>query len=604
MSKALGWTAILIGLGMVAVAGLAYQLGMDNDPGWGRGRVMLLALGLACLTGGGLLWQWRRVAPLAARMDQRLSAEYQRLAHSQPAGWMQQMTRLPLLATRERQARLAAVLAGGFVLLGLVWYFSAGWMTRFFPYPHTYYDRQAQAFLRGQLHLPDEPDARLLQLDNPYDFASREGIPLLWDVSFYQGRFYLYWGATPALLLALVKMVIRRVIEDQALVIAFSLGIGWLLVWTGYRLWRQADRRISPAYLLFVLPAIGLNFYLVWSSGRPGVYEAAVLGGQFFLLLGLLALTRWGTARPPAAGWLGLAGAACALAFGSRPTLVLSAGWLLVMVAWRSAALGGGKRGWLAGTIAAFGAPLVLGGALLMIYNAARFGNPLESGLAYQLSIPAYPPDPAWTFSPAYLLPNAYNYLLRPPVFEPSFPFVSLPFIPETGIPSIIRVPAHYIFHESQVGSLAVFPLLGVIPFGCLALALALRRDARPAGLRAALAGWAASPQRWMLVSLLGCGLLQGLVILFYFFSALRFQLDSALLLALAGWLVILWFDGALAARPWLAALFRLLIVGVALYGLLIALLAGFGAGEQRFEHNNPLLFNLLAGWFESWRMR
>ncbi len=349
---------------------------------------------------------------------------------------------------------------------------------------------------------------------------------------------------------------------------------------------------------------MGLNIYLLWSSGRPGVYEAALLGGQFFLLLGLLALIRWGAARSPETGWLGLAGAACALALGSRPTLVLSAAWLLGMVAWRSAALSPGKYGAPLRPLAAFAAPLLLGGMLLMIYNAARFGSPFESGIAYQLGIPAYPPDPAWTFSPAYLLPNLYNYLLRPPLFEPSFPFVSIAFIAETNMPSIIRVPAHYLFHESQVGSLVVFPLLGVIPLGCLVLGAALRQDARRAGLREALVDWAASPQRWILVSLLGCGLLQGLLILLYFFSALRFQLDSVLLLALAGWVMILWFDGALAARPWLAALFRAIIVGAALYGLLLALLAGFGAGEQRFEHHNPQLFNWLAGWFETWRTR
>ncbi len=239
-----------------------------------------------------------------------------------------------------------------------------------------------------------------------------------------------------------------------------------------------------------------------------------------------------------------------------------------------------------------------------MAYNAARFGNPFESGIAYQLGIPAYPPDPAWTFSPAYLLPNVYNYLLRPPVIEPVFPFVNVPFIPETHIPSFIRVPAHYIFHESQVGTLTVFPLLGLIPLGIVVLGLALQRDIQGAGWRAGLAGWAVSPQGWTLISLLGCGLLQGLAMLFYFFSALRFQLDSVLLLALAGWLIILWLDELLTVRPWLGGLFRLVVIGVALFGLLLALLASFGAGEQRFQNYNPQLFNALAGWFEAWLSR
>ena len=79
------------------------------------------------------------------------------------------------------------------VILFYVWLISVGLWTRW-PATTNYYDQLASAFQHGQLYLEQQPDPRLSQLSNPYDPEIRSGISTPLDISFYNGKFYLYWG--------------------------------------------------------------------------------------------------------------------------------------------------------------------------------------------------------------------------------------------------------------------------------------------------------------------------------------------------------------------------------------------------------------------------
>src|SRR6187455_485414 len=91
------------------------------------------------------------------------------------------------------------IIVSGLVLLFYLWLVTLGLWTDF-PPSTNYYDLQANAFLHGQLALEVEPDPALLALENPYEPADRENIPVLWDATLYQGKYYLYWGPVPAVL--------------------------------------------------------------------------------------------------------------------------------------------------------------------------------------------------------------------------------------------------------------------------------------------------------------------------------------------------------------------------------------------------------------------
>jgi hypothetical protein len=69
-----------------------------------------------------------------------------------------------------------------------------------------YYNLLVRGFRAGQLNLKMEVSAGFAQLADPYDpmanahYREDEGHPL-WDLSYYHGKMYLYFGVTPALVL-------------------------------------------------------------------------------------------------------------------------------------------------------------------------------------------------------------------------------------------------------------------------------------------------------------------------------------------------------------------------------------------------------------------
>jgi len=59
-----------------------------------------------------------------------------------------------------------------------------------------YYRLLTRSYKKGQLHLDRTPAPELLALKNPYD-PSLNAAYRIPDTSFYNGRFYLYFGACP-----------------------------------------------------------------------------------------------------------------------------------------------------------------------------------------------------------------------------------------------------------------------------------------------------------------------------------------------------------------------------------------------------------------------
>src|SRR5687768_11579465 len=73
-----------------------------------------------------------------------------------------------------------------------------------------YYASLTEGFLRGQLSMAHRPDPRLMAMPHPYDHQAREAnkVPYLWDASYFNGRYYLYFTPLPALLFYLPFRVI------------------------------------------------------------------------------------------------------------------------------------------------------------------------------------------------------------------------------------------------------------------------------------------------------------------------------------------------------------------------------------------------------------
>lgn len=159
-----------------------------------------------------------------------------------------------------------------------------------------------------------------------------------------------------------------------------------------------------------------------------------------------------------------------------------------------------------------------------------------------------------------------------------------------------MRLPEHYIYHEPQLGLLMILPLAGfaLVPFYSLARGFFTNR-----GLTVKrAAGEAKGFEHFWTIMLCGAVLIQAGVILTYFFSALRFQMEIVPLVFLLACLGIWRIDWSLAEHPVWRWFFWCIVILLSLYTLIVGLLGAFSAGEQRFEANNPHLFAALRDWF------
>jgi hypothetical protein len=218
---------------------------------------------------------------------------------------------------------------------------------------------------------------------------------------------------------------------------------------------------------------------------------------------------------------------------------------------------------------APFGACLLL----LMAYNYARFGSPLQVGQSYQLS--GYDPKTIHFGKLSYLLPNLWYYGISPPRPTILFPFLLLTPAPLTYP---FSPPAGYATPEVTGGLLTMTPLL------LFAFVLPWLHRRRPA-LMGALA-------RPLLVAC-AAGLLALAFLSYEFFNTTeRYEVDFSgvfLFAALAAWF-------ALSAGPpgRRRRSIRALGAVLALWGCLTGVAISFTGYENLLSKTHPGTWNTL----------
>jgi hypothetical protein len=282
------------------------------------------------------------------------------------------------------------------------------------------YTRLAEAFMHGQLSLLQRPDPRLCGLADPYDPRANL-LYRLHDASLFNGKYYFYWGPVPALLVAAVCITTGRMhpaFGDQCLVLVLSMGV----VVTAMLLLVYVRRRFFPGQAISTIGvavlSLGAGAPMMFAVARPAIYEAAIVGGQFFLIAGLLVACIGLTCEHRRTLYLTIAGIFWTLSVGSRMSLAPAVGIIAFMTV---------RRIWLAAPrrwagCAGIIVPLLIGAVSCAIYNFARFGSIIEFGLRYQLANVNQHAMAASDFSsPRYILPNLVNYLVTAPLFSVHF---------------------------------------------------------------------------------------------------------------------------------------------------------------------------------------
>ncbi len=423
-----------------------------------------------------------------------------------------------------------------------------------------YYNELATAFLHLHLSIGAAP-AGLVQLAEPYDPTQNAPYqPAFHDLALYHGRFYLDWGPAPALVL-LVPLQVLGLTASSSLSVALFAIVGLAFALATLRvLLRQFDG--VPLWMGILSAAV-----LVCSTSvpfllrRPVVYEEALAAGFCFAMAGVYIAMKTIVRRSASLGLLALMSLCFGLAAGSVPPLIATG--LLIVPVYLAVRGTRRRRGLYIALAGPCGACLML----LLAYNYARFGNPLEVGQSYQLA--GYNPKTMHFGRLGYILPNLWFYGVSPPRPTILFPFLALT-PPPLAYP--LGYPVGYIPPEPTGGLLVMTPLL------LFAFALPWLRRRRPE-----LVEPLASP----LLVVAGAGLLALLFLSFEFFASTeRYETDFAgpfLLAALAAWFAL-----SVGAPSWRRKVVRVLGAGFALWGCCTGVAISFTGEENLLRTGHP----------------
>lgn len=401
-----------------------------------------------------------------------------------------------------------------------------------YPAQESYYNLLVQGFRSGQLNVKREAPPALATLSDPYDPDANSQYVwdqhnLCYEMSYYKGKLYLYFGATAVLVLFWPYEILtgHYLPATDAILIFFSCG---LVMAAGllYAIWRRYFPVASVWIIAAAIASLGLCTGILDILSSCDVYEVAKSCAFAFMMLALVGIYRALHDPKQEIKWLLLASLAYGLAIASRQTLIFGALVLLIppFQAWRGVARTDSPVRFIA-LLAAAVCPMAAVGLGLMFYNDLRFDNPLEFGWRYQLTninqnVAVGP------FNLHYLWFNFRFYFLQPAHWSGHYPFLQIvPMPPAPSGYAGIGIP--------YAGLLCNYPIVWM----ALAAPLAWHGRRDVPGLR-----WFVTTLLWLFVA---CAL----TLCFFRVASSRYQFDFLpvfILLAIVG---ILGLEQALAGR-------------------------------------------------------
>lgn len=299
------------------------------------------------------------------------------------------------------------------------------------------YAHLAESLIHGRTYLdiPVSPD--LQAMDNPYDWATRMNvaqsskIPILFDVAFYNGKYYCYFGVLPAVLLfAPYRLITGHGLAAGYGIIVFAIAAiiaGSLLCVQLARLFQSRKHAVSLGTVLVACTCFFLGTGVAHNIEHQLFYPIPQLAAMFFILM---AFIFWIQAKIHNLNkiYLALGSLSAAMTAGCRPQFTVATiaaiplFWEEIVELWRN-----GLKNRMAfiqeisvWTVVLI--PFVLGIAPFLLYNAARFGGLFDFGANYNLT--GY--DMTHHNLPLTLLmPLFFLYFLQPPSLSTAFPFVT-----------------------------------------------------------------------------------------------------------------------------------------------------------------------------------
>lgn len=297
---------------------------------------------------------------------------------------------------------------------------------------HRQYQQLADSLLDGKLYLDKQPPAYLAQMENPYDLSARRqmvsetGESYYWDAAYFEGKYYVYFGVVPVLLVylpvrALTGMHVPNFVVVALFLALFTIGAFMLISQIIKRYFRKAKIPYA-AYILLSLIFVNASG-AVFMAKRPDFYSIPIISALTFTVFGLYLWISSIGEDGKVSVIRGAAGSLCmALVAGCRPQILLVSA-LIFVIYWRSVFTDRAlfSRKGLAATVALI-LPYIAVAAFIMWYNYARFGSPFDFGAYYNLTTNDMT---GRGFRVERLGLAFFTYFLQPPEISAVFPFLN-----------------------------------------------------------------------------------------------------------------------------------------------------------------------------------
>ncbi len=297
---------------------------------------------------------------------------------------------------------------------------------------HQQYKELAHALKEGSVALPYEPSEGLLNAKNPYDTIrlQAEGIEYLADYAYHNGKYYVYFGLIPELCIYFPYYLLTgKDFPNHAAVFLFYalFSAGVFVLYAQFI--RRYFKMVPFAVYLMLSAGTVLSPTFAYVLFTADLYSVPIMAGLAFLASGLaLYLTGLDSSKKVtrvlcyALGSLFVASVA-----GCRPQMLLF-GLVAIPFFWKEVferhtliyvSKENRKQG-IPETLALV-LPVVAVAALVMIYNASRFGSPFDFGATYSLTNNDMNHR---GFSPERVLRGLGTFLFALPSLSGRFPFL------------------------------------------------------------------------------------------------------------------------------------------------------------------------------------
>lgn len=310
---------------------------------------------------------------------------------------------------------------------------------------------QTEAIVNGKIKLLEEPSEELKAMDNPYDSEKRdnEGVPYLYDVAYYDGHYYNYFGIAPIL----ISILPFRLITGNYLpTCIFNILYIVIAVFALYGLYKKlVDKYIKKIslynfYLGFYAILFASNIFTLFRGMK---YDIVIASGIAFLLIALnLSLSIYKNPKFKILKLI-LLGITTALVVLSKPNLIVYYLLILffVLCAMKDKTIKDKIK-----DLSFVAVPLGVLAIFQMWLNYVRFDSILEFGAQYQLSGLNVTTSMGFSINKAYAV--IMEYLFRIPTINPlNFPFIFANH--DTAFTAINEV-----CYENRLVGLAIIPIL------------------------------------------------------------------------------------------------------------------------------------------------